>query len=204
VCEYYGLEHFDIRKAIERDGTLNFDQVADNSIDYLLYPEEEKPRVCVLEDIDKFAAFQGGDVEKDYSTISLHSLLKGLDGVDQTDGIILFATTNFPDVLHEALVGRPGRFDKIYHIDKPNQENICNLIKYYKISVKDGSIEDIAKELVGSSMAFVAEFVKLTKMKYKRNDILLEEARTILKAIHEHQELCENHFKEPKNIGFKK
>jgi ATPases of the AAA+ class len=204
VCEYYGLEHFDIRKAIERDGSLCLDKTHECSIDYFLYPEEEKPRVCVLEDIDKFVSFQSGEVDRDHSTISLHDLLKGLDGIDQTDDIILFATTNFPDILHEALIGRPGRFDKIYKIDKPNQENICKLLRHYKISIKDGSIEDIAKELKGLSMAFATEFVKTAKMKYKRNEIQVEEARVILKAIHDHQELCKNHFKEPKSLGFKK
>ena len=54
------------------------------------------------------------------------------------------------------------------------------------------------------SMAFAAEFVKTAKMKYKRNEIHVEEARIILKAIHDHQELCKNHFKEPKSLGFKK
>jgi AAA+ superfamily predicted ATPase len=206
ICDFYGLEYFDIRKAIEQDGTLNLSNVGDGSVDYWLYPEQEKPRVCILEDLDKFVAFQSGEIDKDYGSISLHSLLKGLDGVDQISDLILFATTNFADVLHEAIVGRPGRFDKIYRIEKPTIENIYKLLKHYEINIVDGSLDDVAQSLKGSdsSMAFVAEFVKSSKMKYKRNDITLEEAKVILRAIHEHQELCENHFKEPKNIGFKK
>jgi AAA+ superfamily predicted ATPase len=211
VCEYYGLEHFDIRRAIERDGTLNFDNIHESSIDYLLYPEEVKPRVCVLEDIDKFVAFQSGEMDKDYGSISLHSLLKGMDGVDQFDDIILFATTNFPDILHEALIGRPGRFDKIYKVEKPTPDNIYKLLKYYNISIdytshitSEEALRDLAKELEGSSMAFVAEFVKLAKMKFKRNNITNEETYTILTAIKDHKKLCENHFKEPKSLGFKK
>ena len=206
ICDFYGLEYFDIRKAIESDGTLNLSKAFDGSVDYYLYPEQEKPRVCILEDLDKFVAFQSGEVDKDYGSISLHSMLKGLDGIDQIDGIMLFATTNFPDVLHEALTGRPGRFDKIYKINKPTEKDICKLLKYYKINIVDGSLDDIAKDLKesDSSMAFVAEFVKSSKMKYMRNDIKLEEARVILHAIHEHQNLCSDHFQEPKSIGFKK
>jgi ATP-dependent 26S proteasome regulatory subunit len=207
ICDYYGLEYFDIRKAIQGDGTLDLSRSNDNTVDYYLYPEEEKPHVCILEDLDKFAAFQGGEAEdRDVGSISLHQLLKGLDGVDQSDDLILIATTNFPDVLHEALTGRPGRFDKIYRIEKPDQENICKFFKFYKVNIIDGSIEEVAKDLKDSdsSMAFVAEFVKSAKMKYKRNDLKLEEARVILQAIHKHQELCKTHFKEQKNLGFQK
>jgi AAA+ superfamily predicted ATPase len=206
ICEYYGLEYFDIKRAIQRDGSINMDEAkSDHAIDNLLFPEEQKPKVCILEDIDKFTAFQSGESDdRDYAMVSLHALLKGLDGVDQYDGIILIATSNFPDVLHEALVGRPGRFDKIIEIKKPTIENICKLLQYYKITIKDSNLEYIAKELLGSSMAFVTEFVKICKMKYKSNVISLEQGKEILKAIKQHQELCKNHFSDKKKVGFLK
>jgi hypothetical protein len=68
----------------------------------------------------------------------------------------------------------------------------------------DGNLDQIVKELKGSSMAFVAEFIKSAKMKYKRNDLKTEEAKTLLDAIHHHQELCRKHFQEEKTLGFGK
>jgi hypothetical protein len=53
-------------------------------------------------------------------------------------------------------------------------------------------------------MAFVAEFVKMAKMKYKRNNITVEEANKLLDGIKNHQKLCETHFKEDRRVGFKK
>lgn len=204
MCQYYGLDRTDIKDHIQRDGSLNLNFVMDASIEDQLFPP--KPVICVLEDIDKFTSFQSGTEEQDSSTISLHALLKGLDGVDEYDGIILMATTNFPDTLHEAIVGRPGRFDKIYKIEVPTTENILRLLEYYKISVTGGGgIKEVADSLKGYSMAFVAEFVKMAKMRYKRNEITQDESAALLKEIHVHLDMCKNHFKEEKiKPGFNK
>ena len=205
LCKYYGLEYFDIKRVIDNGGNLNMEAAIDGSIDTLLYPDEERPKVCVLEDIDKFTAFQGGDADnRDYGSISLHSLLRGLDGVDSFNDIILIATSNFPEILHDAITGRPGRFDKIYKIDKPTEENIQKLLNYYKLTFDGCDADFVSKSLLGSSMAFVAEFVKLAKMKYKRNNITVDEASQILEGIKKHQKLCEDHFKEEKIVGFKR
>lgn len=202
VCNYYGLEYFDIKKVIDNGGNLNMETAISSSIDYLLYPDEERPKVCILEDIDKFTAFQSG-AEQDYGAISLHSLLRGLDGVDAYSDIILMATSNFPDVIHEAIAGRPGRFDKIYSIEKPTEENIKKLLTHYRLTFDGCDAEFVSKKLLGSSMAFVAEFVKMAKMKYKRNNITVEEANKLLDGIKAHQKLCETHFKEERKIGFR-
>lgn len=204
VCNYYGLEYFDIKRVIDNGGNLNMEAAIESSVDYLLYPDEERPKVCILEDIDKFTAFQSGAAEQDYGSISLHSLLRGLDGVDSFSDIILMATSNFPDVLHEAIAGRPGRFDKIYSIDKPTESNIQKLLAHYRLTFDGCDAEFVSKRLLGSSMAFVAEFVKMAKMKYKRNNITMEEANKLLEGIKAHQKLCETHFKEERQVGFKK
>lgn len=209
ICEYYGLGYYDIAECIQRNGTINIGgevKAEQDNIDEMLFPYKSKPVVCVLEDLDKLTAFQSG-VEQDHSSISLHALLKGIDGVDQHDGVILIATTNFPDVLHEALTGRPGRFDKIYRIDKPGPENVRKLLEYYKITIPDDGMNEVVEDLVKSetSMAFVAEFVKSAKMLHKRNNITMDEAKSLLKEIHRHQKLCTEHFKDTtKSFGFRK
>lgn len=202
ICDYYGLEHFDIKQAIHQDGSICLDKVIENWIDYTLYPDVDHPKVCILEDIDKFTAFQSGEVERDVGSVSLHALLKGLDGVDEFNDLILIATTNFADTLHEAIAGRPGRFDKIYSFEYPKPREIEGLLNYHKISISEGSKDWIIKSLEGFSMAFVAEFIKSAKMKYKRNELSKEEAIILLAAIQKHKDLCESHFKEVKRIGF--
>lgn len=205
LCEYYGLSHFDIKRVIDNGGGVTMESAIENGIDYLLFPDEQKPMVCILEDIDKFTAFQSGEGEKDYGSISLHSLLSGLDGVDQYDGVILIATTNFPDILHEAIAGRPGRFDKIYKIDLPSPDNILRFLEYHKIRVVDSDLNTVVKSLKDFSMAFVAEFIKVLKMKFKRNEVTVEEVHTVLKAIQDHRDMFKKHFHETtKSLGFTK
>ena len=205
LCDYYGLGHFDIKRVIDNGGSISMEAAIENGIDYLLFPDEQRPQVCILEDIDKFTAFQSGEGEKDYGSISLHSLLSGLDGVDQYDGVILIATTNFPDILHEAIAGRPGRFDKIYKIDLPSPDNILKFLEYHKIRVVDSDLSAAVKSLKDFSMAFVAEFVKVLKMKFKRNEVTVEEVHTVLKAIQDHRDMFKKHFHETtKSLGFTK
>ena len=42
-----------------------------------------------------------------------------LIGFQQTEGVIVLAATNFPDLLDSALI-RPGRFDQNVHVPLPD------------------------------------------------------------------------------------
>lgn len=130
---------------------------------------------------------------------------EGIDGIEQPEGIILFATTNYPNELSEALINRPGRFDRIFEMKPPELPQILKLLEYHKIAIKDGDLAKVAKELKSFSMAFVEEFVKSTKMTYKSNVISMSQAETILTRIHKHNDLYKNHFENEKSgIGFGK
>jgi hypothetical protein len=205
ICKYYGLRYSDITKAISRDGSINLEKTSSmKQIDKILFPDEN-PHVYVLEDIDKLTVFQSGSREhKDAGEVSLHSILKGLDGIEQPHGVILFATTNYPNEISEALINRPGRFDRLFEIKQPKVSEITKLLEYHKMSIKNDSLEKIAKGLEGFNMAFAEEFVKSVKMTYKTNDISIEQAQTILKRIQDHNTLYKNSFEEEKpSIGFR-
>jgi ATP-dependent metalloprotease len=68
--------------------------------------------------IDELDAIGGKRNPKDqtYMKQTLNQLLVDLDGFSQTEGVIVMAATNFPELLDKALV-RPGRFDR--HIPVP-------------------------------------------------------------------------------------
>ena len=58
----------------------------------------------------------GGHDEREQT---LNQLLVEMDGFDPNAGVILMAATNRPEILDPALL-RPGRFDRIVAIDKPD------------------------------------------------------------------------------------
>ena len=62
------------------------------------------------------AGLGGGNDEREQT---LNQLLVEMDGFDATEGVILIAATNRPDVLDPALL-RPGRFDRQVVVPNPD------------------------------------------------------------------------------------
>lgn len=202
ICDYFGLTYKDIKQSIQRNGDVD---VAESSkgIDKLLYPSSNNVTVWIMEDIDKLVDFNG-DKESLSSSVSLHDVLKGLDGINQVEGALILATTNYGDVLTESLANRPGRFDRIIEINVPKFSEILKMLNYHHIEIENGNIEDVAQELEGFSMAFVEEYVKSIKMIYKRNKVTNEESNVVLNRILKHNKDFENKFQEKGGLGFGK
>jgi len=79
------------------------------------------PCLIFIDEIDavgrqRGAGVGGGNDEREQT---LNSLLVEMDGFDTTEGFIIIAATNRPDVLDSALL-RPGRFDRQIMVDLPD------------------------------------------------------------------------------------
>ncbi|HSY54267.1 MAG TPA: ATP-dependent zinc metalloprotease FtsH [Opitutaceae bacterium] len=79
------------------------------------------PCIIFIDEIDavgrqRGAGLGGGNDEREQT---LNSLLVEMDGFDTTEGVIIIAATNRPDVLDSALL-RPGRFDRQIYVDLPD------------------------------------------------------------------------------------
>ncbi|MBI5768239.1 MAG: ATP-dependent zinc metalloprotease FtsH [Verrucomicrobia bacterium] len=79
------------------------------------------PCLIFIDEIDavgrqRGAGLGGGNDEREQT---LNSLLVEMDGFDTTEGVIIIAATNRPDVLDNALL-RPGRFDRQIYVDLPD------------------------------------------------------------------------------------
>eukprot|EP00127_Corallochytrium_limacisporum_P000711 Clim_evm7s24 gene=Clim_evmTU7s24 len=92
------------------------------------------PRRCVLllEDIDCLFTHKSGSVEVDDESnvnrelnrrMTFSGLLNALDGVTSQEGRLLFATTNHPEVLDNALI-RPGRIDRQEKFGKASRDMV--------------------------------------------------------------------------------
>ena len=208
ISNYFGLQMMDLSRRLNQGGEpcLASESCAGKSIGGLdirnivrvLYPKIRKPILYYLEDLDKqVAGGNGTDIPK----MRLSSLLNVIDGVDEIDGALFIATTNYANELAEALMSRPGRFDSIYEIGLPEHEQIMEMFNLHKLTVNGQSPEKLARDLKGYSMAFIEECVKVAKMIHKTTDLSAVQAASVLKKIHEHNAKYRKHFKDS-GVGF--
>ena len=114
------------------------------------------PVVLFWEDIDLFA-----EDRNTHRWLGLGELMNQLDGAVDNEGIVTIATTNQLDVIENALRNRPGRFDRVVHIDDMDVESRTRLLRKLlskaKIATKD--FEYILDQTDGYTGAQVEEFV---------------------------------------------
>ena len=84
-----------------------------------------------------------------------------MDGFDTTEGVILIAATNRPDVLDPALL-RPGRFDRQITVNRPDVRGRTEILKVHTKKVplsKDVDLEIISRGTPGFSGADLENLV---------------------------------------------
>lgn len=112
--------------------------------------------------IDELDAIGGKRNPKDhaYSKQTLNQLLVDLDGFSQTTGVIFIAATNFPEMLDKALT-RPGRFDKIVHVELPDVRGRIAILKHHMKKVETSSDVDPSVIARGTSGFSGADLMNL-------------------------------------------
>jgi len=100
----------------------------------------------------------GGNDEREQT---LNALLVEMDGFDTTEGIIIIAATNRPDVLDPALL-RPGRFDRQVVVNLPDVRGREAILKVHARNIKlapDVDLSVIARSTPGFSGAELANLL---------------------------------------------
>ena len=115
------------------------------------------PCLIFIDEIDAVGRQRGTGVGggNDEREQKLNQLLTEMDGFGETEGIIVIAATNRPDVLDPALL-RPGRFDRQVTVNLPDVKGREEILKVHargKIFAKSVKLENIAKRTVGFSGA---------------------------------------------------
>jgi cell division protease FtsH len=130
-----------------------------------LFEQGKKHAPCIIfiDEIDavgrlRGAGLGGGHDEREQT---LNQLLVEMDGFDTTEGVILVAATNRPDVLDPALL-RPGRFDRQVVVNRPDLRGRSEILKVHTKKVPiaaDVELEKIARGTPGFSGADLENLV---------------------------------------------
>ncbi|HEY3490766.1 MAG TPA: ATP-dependent zinc metalloprotease FtsH [Candidatus Deferrimicrobiaceae bacterium] len=89
--------------------------------DLFIQGKKSAPCIIFIDEIDAVGRHRGSGLGggHDEREQTLNQLLVEMDGFESTEGLILIAATNRPDVLDPALL-RPGRFDRQVVVPKPD------------------------------------------------------------------------------------
>ena len=130
--------------------------------------------IIFIDEIDSIgrkrgAGLGGGHDEREQT---LNQMLAEMDGFEATEGIVMMAATNRPDILDPALL-RPGRFDRQVVVPLPEFEERSAILA---VHAKDKSIdpnidlETVAKGTPGMSGADLANLVNEAALNAVRMD----------------------------------
>ena len=118
--------------------------------------KEKAPCIIFIDEIDAIGRMRGkgGSMpgSNDERENTLNSLLVEMDGFGTDSGVIILAATNRPDVLDAALL-RPGRFDRMISIDKPDIVGREQIFKVHLKPLKLGPDVD-AKKIAAQTPGF--------------------------------------------------
>jgi len=130
-----------------------------------LFDQAKKHAPCIvfIDEIDavgrqRGAGIGGGHDEREQT---LNQLLVEMDGFDSSEGIIICAATNRPDILDPALL-RPGRFDRRIYVPLPDvkgREAILRVHCRNKPLADDVDLSRLARGTPGFSGADLANMV---------------------------------------------
>ncbi|HEY2427404.1 MAG TPA: ATP-dependent zinc metalloprotease FtsH, partial [Acidimicrobiales bacterium] len=124
---------------------------------------KQAPAIIFVDEIDSIgrkrgAGLGGGHDEREQT---LNQMLAEMDGFETTEGIVMMAATNRPDILDPALL-RPGRFDRSIVVPLPDLEERKPILQVHckdkRISA-DVDLEVLARGTPGMSGAELSNLV---------------------------------------------
>nr|NGX48259.1 ATP-dependent zinc metalloprotease FtsH [Chlamydiota bacterium] len=140
-----------------------------------LFEQARKQAPCIIfiDEIDAVGRHRGSGIGggHDEREQTLNQLLVEMDGFDTSEGVILIAATNRPDVLDKALL-RPGRFDRRIMIELPDIKGRHEILKVHARKIKLDSAVDlmiIARNTPGASGADLKNILNEAALLAARN-----------------------------------
>ena len=152
--------------------------------------KEKAPCIVFIDEIDAIgkkrdvSGYSGNDEREQ----TLNQLLNEMDGFDATEGVVLLAATNRPEILDPALT-RPGRFDRQVQVELPDLKGREDILKVHVKNIKredDIDYEEIAKRTAGTSGADLANIINegaLRAVREGRNKLSQEDLEESIETV---------------------
>ena len=136
--------------------------------------KQNSPCIIFMDEIDavgrqRGAGLGGGHDEREQT---LNQMLSEMDGFEATEGIVMMAATNRPDILDPALL-RPGRFDRQVVVPLPEADERFAILRVHtkdKRIASDVDLLTVAKGTPGMSGADLANLVNEAALLAARHD----------------------------------
>ena len=121
------------------------------------------PAIIFVDEIDSIGRKRGAGVGggHDEREQTLNQMLAEMDGFETSEGIVMMAATNRPDILDAALL-RPGRFDRQIVVPLPTQDERLEILKVHFVGKKiddDVSLDTLSRATPGMSGADLSNLV---------------------------------------------
>jgi len=130
-----------------------------------LFAEARKvaPAIIFIDEIDTIGRTRGANAfgGHDEREQTLNQILTEMDGFSGTEGVIVLAATNRPDVLDPALL-RPGRFDRTIVVHPPDRQGRADILRVHTRKVplgNDVNLDELAASTPGTTGADLANLV---------------------------------------------
>ena len=152
--------------------------------------QEQSPCIVFIDEIDAIgkrrdSSGYGGNDEREQT---LNQLLTEMDGFDSSNGVVILAATNRPEILDPALL-RPGRFDRRIIVDTPDLKGRLKILEVHSKNIKlspDVNLEDIAKATPGAAGADLANIVNeaaLRAVRLGRTKVIQEDLMESIETV---------------------
>jgi cell division protease FtsH len=133
--------------------------------------KEAAPAIMFIDELDAIGRARGGTQAlgggHDEREQTLNQILTEMDGFEPTDGVIVLAATNRPEILDPALL-RPGRFDRRVAVQPPDAPGRRKILAVHTRSVPladDVDLDRLAQStpgMVGADLANLVNEAALT------------------------------------------
>lgn len=130
---------------------------------------ERAPSIIFIDELDAIGG-KRNPRDQTYMKQTLNQLLVDLDGFSQTEGVVVMAATNFPELLDKALV-RPGRFDRHVNVPLPDVRGRVQILRVHSEDVSmapDVDLSIIARGTPGFSGAELKNLINIAAIQASR------------------------------------
>ncbi|HMO00831.1 MAG TPA: ATP-dependent zinc metalloprotease FtsH [Miltoncostaeaceae bacterium] len=137
--------------------------------------KETAPAIIFIDELDAIGRARGGSASlggNDEREQTLNQILTEMDGFSGSEGVIVLAATNRPEILDQALL-RPGRFDRRVVVNPPDRDGRAAILTVHLRGVPladDVSIEGLAQSTPGMVGADLKNLINEAALTAARRD----------------------------------